>query len=88
MDLLTPDIHDLTRQIARLEGEITTVRAETNAMESRIDARLAGMEAVAAKRETRMLLAVSGATIQLRNVVLMWGFVDIWWSCMGLVFNL
>ncbi|MCY4006215.1 MAG: hypothetical protein OXE84_05215 [Rhodobacteraceae bacterium] len=59
----TPDIHDLARQIARLKGEITAVRAENGAMESRIESRLdtglallredmAKWETAAAKRET------------------------------------
>ncbi len=59
----TPDIHDLARQIARLEGEITAVRAENGAMESRIESRLetglallredmAKWETAAVKRET------------------------------------
>ncbi len=47
-----PDIHDLAQQIIRLDGEIKTSRAENDAMESRIDARLAGMQADMAKRET------------------------------------
>ncbi len=62
-----PDMHDLARQIIRLDGAIKTSRAENDAMESRIEARLAGMEtnmaqrdADAAKRETRMLLAMAG----------------------------
>ncbi|MCY3996372.1 MAG: hypothetical protein OXF07_09545 [Rhodobacter sp.] len=55
MDDPTP--HRLSGRIARLEGEIKTSRAENEAMESRIDARLAGMEADMARRETRMLLA-------------------------------
>ena len=58
MDDPTP--HRLSGRIARLEGEIKTSRAENEAMESRIDARLAGMEADMARRETRMLLAVAG----------------------------
>ena len=40
-----PDMHDLARQIVRLDGEIKTSRAENDAMESRIEARLAGMQA-------------------------------------------
>ncbi|MCY4007514.1 MAG: hypothetical protein OXE84_11940 [Rhodobacteraceae bacterium] len=59
----TPDIHDLARQIARLEGRITAFRAENDAMESRIESRLdtglallredmAKWETAAAKRET------------------------------------
>ena len=47
-----PDMHDLAKQIVRLEGEIRTSRAENDAMESRIDARLAGMQADMAKLET------------------------------------
>ncbi len=64
----------LARQIVRLDGGIKTSRAENDAMESRIEARLAGMQAHMAdwkadmadwkadmaKRETRMLLAVAG----------------------------
>ncbi len=46
-----PHIHDLVQQIARLEGELKTSRAENEAMESRIDARLAGMQADMAKRD-------------------------------------
>jgi len=41
-----------------LEGELKTSRAESEAMESRIEARLTGMQVDLAKRETRMLLAV------------------------------
>ncbi len=71
-----PNIHDLARQIVRLEGELKTSRAENNTMESRIDARLAGMEADMAKRETeavkrekQQLLAIA-ALIALATTIL------------------
>ena len=46
-----PTLHQLSERIARLEGELKTSRAENEAMESRIDARLAGMQADLAKRD-------------------------------------
>ena len=46
-----PTPHQLSERIVRLEGELKTSRAENEAMESRIDARLAGMEADMAKRD-------------------------------------
>ncbi len=49
-----PDMHDLARQIIRLDGAIKTSRAENDAMESRIEARLAGMEANMAHWKTDM----------------------------------
>ncbi len=49
-----PDMHDLAQQIIRLDGKINTSRAENDAMESRIDARLAGMEANMANWKTDM----------------------------------
>ena len=42
MDDPTP--HRLSERIARLEGGLKTSRAENDAMESRIEARLAGMQ--------------------------------------------
>ena len=44
--------------VARLEADRETVRAEMQAMESRIDAGLAQLREDIAKRETRMILAV------------------------------
>ncbi len=49
-----PNIHDLAQQIIRLDGAIKTSRAENDAMESRIEARLAGMEANMANWKTDM----------------------------------
>ena len=54
-----PDRHDLARQIVRLDGKVNTSRAENDAMESRIETRLAGMEADMAKRETRLIFAMT-----------------------------
>ncbi len=49
-----PDMHDLAQQIIRLDGAIKTSRAENDAMESRIEARLASMEANMAHWKTDM----------------------------------
>jgi len=48
-------VGELNERVARLEGVIEASRAENDAMESRIDARLAGMEADMAKRENRLV---------------------------------
>ena len=45
--------------IARLEGNRAIVRAEMEAMESRIDTSLAQLREDMAKREVRMLLAIA-----------------------------
>ncbi len=49
-----PDAHDLVKQFIRLEGEVRTSVSENAAMESRIDARLAGMEADMARHREDM----------------------------------
>ncbi len=46
--------------IAKQEGEMKAIRAENEAMESRIDAGLAKLREDIAKRETRLILAMAG----------------------------
>ena len=62
-----PNIHDLAQQIARLEGEIKaqeermkTMTAENESALDRLRADLATHREDAAKRETRLILAMAG----------------------------
>ncbi|MCY4288563.1 MAG: hypothetical protein OXC63_08220 [Aestuariivita sp.] len=58
--------HDNALAIAEMRGEMKAIRAENEAMESRIDAKLADLRTDmatnredAAKRETRLILAMA-----------------------------
>ncbi len=70
-----PTHHHLSERIARLEGEPKAATAENNAMESRIDARLAGMEAEAAKRDKdnlRWQIGLWVAAVVIIGVLIRW----------------
>ena len=72
-----PTPHQLSERIVRLEGELKTSRAENEAMESRIDARLAGMEADMAKRDKdnqRWMVGFGLAQMVLTVAILAAGF--------------
>ncbi len=72
-----PTPHQLSERIVRLEGELKASRAENDAMESRIDARLAGMEADMVKRDKdnqRWVVGFGLAQMVLTVAVLAAGF--------------
>ena len=54
------DNHDLARQFAVLEERINTKAAETESALDRLRADMAARDTDAAKRATRMLLAIAG----------------------------
>ncbi len=54
------DERDNALAIAELRGELKAIRAENEAMESRIDASLARLQEEMAKRDTRLILAIAG----------------------------
>ncbi len=65
--------------IAELKGKLVAQRAENDAMESRIDARLAAMQADMAKRETdavkrekQQLLAIAGLIALATTILVLW----------------
>ncbi len=65
--------------IAELKGKLVAQRAENDAMESRIDARLAAMQADMAKRETdavkrekQQLLAIAGLIALATTILGLW----------------
>ncbi len=55
-----PDNHDLARRLAVLEERMNTKAAETESALDRLRADMAARDTDAAKRETRMLLAIAG----------------------------
>ena len=55
-----PDNQELARQLAVLEERMNTQRAAAETGFERIERRLAEQAAEAARRETRLLLAVAG----------------------------